>query len=135
MKRITKNDIKKILGSGATSKQVDIVFSLVDFQSEKISDSISKEIEKLKEKKEQALKKIEQDFKDKSGKVFDSILDKTVQSILKKNGIKIEKNDNDFESELETVNKQEVEENLNQNYLENENSFEQNSSQNFYQKY
>ncbi len=43
MKKITKTEVKKIIGSGATSKQVDIVFTLIDLQSETLKEKISTE--------------------------------------------------------------------------------------------
>ena len=100
--KITKKEIKNILGENATTKQVDIVFTLVDFQSKELEKKISTEIQKLEQKKEESLKKIENDFKEKSSEIFDKLLTKTVQSILKKNGIKIETEVEEKEEEGET---------------------------------
>jgi len=124
MKKITKNEIKNILGSGATSKQVDIVFTLIDFQSETLKEKISKEVQKLEEKKIEALKKIETDFEKKSEEVFDRTLTKTVQDILKKNRIKISQ-----------VVKEKVEESETEAVGETEEKSETNFSQGFYNRY
>jgi len=99
--KITKKEIKNILGENATAKQVDIVFALVDFQNEELEEKISTEIQKLEQKKEESLKKIERDFKEKSSEIFDKLLTKTVQNILKKNGIKIEAEVEEKEEEVE----------------------------------
>ena len=121
MKKITKNKIKKILGSKATNKQIDSVFTLVDFQLEVLKEKILKEVKKLEEKKVEALKKIEIDFEKKSEEVFDRTLTKTVQDILKKNGIKISQVVKE-ESETEVVG-------------ETEEKSETNFSQGFYNRY
>ena len=89
MRRIAKSEIKKILGDNATNKQVDIVFTLLDFQNEVLTEKISSEIKKLEQKRDETIKKIESDFKIKSEETFEKILNRTVQDILKKNGIQI----------------------------------------------
>ena len=124
MKKITKSEVKKIIGNGATGKQVDIVFTLVDFQSEVLKEKISKEIQKLEEKKVEAIKKIETDFEKKSEEVFARTLTKTVQDILKKNGIKISQ-----------VVEEKVEENETEAVGETEEKSETNFSQSFYNRY
>jgi KaiC/GvpD/RAD55 family RecA-like ATPase len=77
--------------------------------ADRLTEKISKEIQKLEQKRDEALKKIEADFKAKKEEVFEKTLSKTVQDILKKNGIKISKVEEEIESEIE----QEVEENEN----------------------
>ena len=111
--KITKKEIRKILGENATGKQVDIVFALVDFQAESLTEKIEKEIQKLEAKKDEALKKIETDFKAKKEEVFEKTLSKTVNDILKKNGIKIPKTETENEKNVEQEVETEVEENEN----------------------